>query len=231
MIRAISIWLLCWTVANGQYLVEQPQDAKPEPPKVIGNLGQAIGEGAAVHVANLEARIAVLESLTTEYTPTWTWPGHNGPEPFEKLRKHMTGEAVHTPRDVSRWTNRELAFVHDRDHVEEHLREGKPLPTLKDQRLRDWLRAKNPAKALPKRLGWAIKRIVMHTQENCDPCKRWKQENLAAIQADGVEFIEAPPDGRNTPAFDVQYCDGDQCRTLLFGNMRYQTMKQAGSSL
>jgi hypothetical protein len=209
------LWLIASTAfAQFEYAQEKP-----------GNLGQAIGVGAAKSVADLEQRIATLEQLVPAYIPTWTWAGHDGPSAFDRLRVHMAGENVHPARDVRKWSRAELAFVHDCDHVEEYLAQGKALPVLKDQRLRDWLRAKSPAKALPKRLGWAVKRIVMHTQPNCPPCDRWRAENLAALQADGVEFVEAGPDGRPTPSFDVQFCDGDQCRTLMLGNMRYETMK------
>lgn len=195
--------------------------------EVLPNLGQAIGDGAVKVVADLEARIKTLELLTTEYTPSWTWPGHDGPNPFEALRKHLDGQVIHPRRDVSKWTNRELAFTHDCDHVEELLSQGKGLPMLKDQRLRDWVRAKHPARALPKKLGWQVKRIVMHTQANCPPCERWKAEELPKAQAEGIEVVFAGPDYRGTPAFDVTYCNGDQCRVLQFGNVKYQTMKNA----
>ena len=62
MIRTIVIWLLCVTVANAQYLVEQRQDAKP-------TLGQSIAIGAERAYADkckecdeLRAKVAKLEA-------------------------------------------------------------------------------------------------------------------------------------------------------------------------
>ena len=62
MIRTIVIWLLCVTVANAQYLVEQPQDAKP-------TLGQSIAIGAERAYADkckecdeLRAKVKALEA-------------------------------------------------------------------------------------------------------------------------------------------------------------------------
>ena len=190
------------------------------------NLGQAIGVAAERDYEALKARLTVLERLVPAYLPTYTWPGSNGPEPFESLRKHMAGENIHPERFVSKWSPAELAFVHDCDHIQELLDQGKGLPMLKDQRLRDWVRAKSPARALPRKLGWAIKRIVMHTQSNCPPCEQWKQTELPKAQADGVVVEFAGPDGRPTPAFDVELCSDDQCRMVRVGNMRYETMKK-----
>ena len=92
------------------------------------------------------------------------------------------------------------------------------LQTLIDQ-------SKNRSRTPPKVSKWKISKIVMHTQESCAPCKQWKARDLAAVRADGVEFEEQPPDDRNTPAFDVTYCNGEQCTILRFGNVAYATMK------
>jgi len=237
MIRAIVVLLMLARVLVAQP-PGSPEDIKPK------NLGQAIGAGAVdawalklqveelkAELAEAKQRLATLEQLVPPYIPTYTWPEYQSPQAFDKLRDHLRGENIHPLRDVTKWSRAELAFVHDCDHIEELLKASKPLPALKDQRLRDWLRAKNPAKSLPKKLGWTVKRIVMHTQANCPPCEQWKAVELPQAQAEGVEVVFAGPDSRGTPAFDVQYCNDDQCRTLQFGNMRYQTMKQAGQSL
>lgn len=205
--------LLCRTLSAQFEYAEKPQ-----------NIGQAIGEGAVRAYSDLEERVKTLEQLVPPYQPSWTWPGHDGPEPFEKLRAHMAGESIHPARSVAKWSRAELAFRHDCDHVEELLAAGKGLPLLKDQRLRDWVRAKNPARS-PQR-KWRVSRIVMHTQPNCPPCERWKQANLSTVLADGVEFVEAPPDYRRTPAFDVTYCNGDYCITKNFGNTSYASMRK-----
>ena len=84
-----------------------------------------------------------------------------------------------------------------------------------------------PRKSQPlKQAKWKISRLVMHTQPNCPPCKAWKEQNLSAVLADGVEFVEAAPDYRRTPAFDVTYCNGDQCLTKHFGNTSYASMRK-----
>ncbi len=113
------------------------------------NLGQAIGQGAVKSVSDLEARIAVLEQLVPAYIPTDTWPGHDGPEPFEALRKHFSDEK-HT-RDVAKWTRGTGFHTRLRPH-QRTTTANKGLPVLKDQRLRDWVRAKSPAKPSSERL-------------------------------------------------------------------------------
>lgn len=224
MIRTILVLCL---LANTLAAQDENTTLRTDPLPL--NQGQAIGVGAAKAVADLEARIRVLEQLTSEYQPSWTWPGSNGPQPFEALRKHMNGEVIHPARDVSKWTARELAFVHDQEHVEEYLAADKALPVLKDQRLRDWVRAKNPAKALPRKLGRSVKRIVMHTMSNCGACEQWKRDSMPLALAEGVEVVPVDEgrgiSGQSYPYFDIEYCKDDQCQRLRVVNEPFAAMK------
>lgn len=74
---------------------------------------------------------------------------------------------------------------------------------------------------------WKISRIVMHTQPNCTPCDDWRRRDEKRAVADGVVFDTDGHGGRSTPWFEVQYCRGDQCKSLVFGNVSYETMKAA----
>lgn len=198
------------------------------PPTELPNLGQAIGIGASKSVADLEARIDVLVKLVPNYEPTWTWPGHKTAERIERLREHLQkGEAIHKGRDVARWSSAELAFVHDCDHVEEYLKEGKALPELKDQRLRDWVRAKNPAKALPKKIATSVRKLVLHKYKSgkrCDWCDKTEKETLPAARADGVEVSVIADLGDFETGPQIEVCTDTTCRRVL-GYVAWSTIK------
>lgn len=211
-ILAIFIVLLCRSLCAQFEYADKPL-----------NQGQAIAVGGERAYSDAMARISVLEQLVPPYIPTWTWPGHETPEAFDRLREHMAGEVIYPQRDVSKWSRAELAFIHDCDHVDELLRDGKGLPLLKDQRLQDWVRAKNPAKPL-KHLSRAVKRIVIHVQNNCPPCERWKRDEMPKALADGAEVQVSGAMGRATPWFE--FCSESKCVTS-YGYLSYEGMKTA----
>lgn len=185
-----------------------------------------------VGTAELQARIATLEQLVSPYTPSWTWPGYDTPQAFDRLREHMNGDVIHPVRDVSRWSRAELAFHHDREHVEELLAKGQGLPLLKDQRLRDWVRAKSPARAI-KNLGRSVKRIVLtvwpqNYERRCPGCDKAKAETVPAAQADGVSVEIRETLTGTVPRIEVEYCDNDRCWTKTFiGFVSYSSIKAA----
>lgn len=228
----IVAWMCLTAPCLGQYLVEQPQDA----PKVIvfgppedqpANLGQAIGVGAERSYAELEARVKVLEQLVPDYIPTWTWPGSETAGAFDRLRTHMAGDNIHPRRDVAKWSRAELAFVHDCEHVQELLDGGKPLPILKDQRLRDWLRSKSPAKPL-KNVARAVRKLVIHSRlQYCPGCEQMKPV-AARLSAEGwdVQTLYAERKEHSSPRVPMLFvCINDVCYPPIEGPASYETLK------
>ncbi len=148
-----------------------------------------------------------------------------------------------TDEEFSRWPERSIAdkwpIVRRKGPLgwvvaigKTHWSEAGYLTNAKLQRL---VNVSRPGFSKPKKAAWSIKRIVMHTMNRCSRCDDWKRDDLPQAQADGVE-IEIIPEGnglsgQSYPYFEVQYCNDDQCRKLNYGYVRYQTMKQAGSSL
>lgn len=96
---------------------------------------------------------------------------------------------------------------------------------LRGERLRQLMPQTKPRATTPVG-GWKISKLVMHSQPTCTPCTDWKAAWLSLVLADGVEYDERGPNGRNTPWFEVTYCNGDECKVREFrGPVSYLTMK------
>lgn len=187
-------------------------------------------------VVILEARVAQLEQenadlraqlkpkkklpspqqpTEADYLPTFTWPGHDGPEPFKSLASHLrVGEAVHDARDVTGWSPYKLAFTHDQDHFEEYMAEGKPLPVARDPRLAAWLKTVKKA---------PVRKIVMETwRSGCSWCEKWLREDKPKAERDGFTIEVVYVTTGSVPRFRI--CDGDRCSQYT-GYIQFERLK------